>query len=75
MKRVIAAAAVAAFGFVDAASAADLPRKAPPIVPAPALYSWSGFYVGGNVGGTWSTTDWTFFNGANSEAFSQHAAC
>lgn len=51
MKRVIAAAAVAAFGFVGAASAADLPRKAPPIAPAPALYSWSGFYVGGNVGG------------------------
>ena len=32
-----------------AASAADLPMKA---VTAPApVYSWSGFYIGGNIGG------------------------
>src|SRR5262245_42948274 len=37
-----------------AASAADLPSKAPGVPPAPPpTYNWSGFYVGGNVGGAW----------------------
>src|SRR5262245_45686638 len=35
------------------ASAADLPRKAPAVVPAPAVYNWSGFYVGGHGGYGW----------------------
>jgi outer membrane immunogenic protein len=36
------------------AIAADLPLKAPP-APAPVpLFSWSGFYIGANVGGAWS---------------------
>jgi outer membrane immunogenic protein len=34
------------------ASAADMPLKAPPPAPAP-VYSWTGFYIGGNVGGAW----------------------
>ena len=38
------------------AYAADLPIKAPPVV-APA-YNWTGFYVGGNVGGAWGQTDY-----------------
>jgi outer membrane immunogenic protein len=52
-KFVVAAAAVAAFGFVGAASAADMAVKAP-IYKAPpvALYNWTGFYVGVQVG--WS---------------------
>jgi outer membrane immunogenic protein len=37
-----------------AASAADLPMKAPMLAPA-AVYSWTGFYVGGNVGGGGAT--------------------
>ncbi len=41
--------------FAGAASAADLPMKsAPYVAPAPAT-SWTGFYIGGNVGGA-STT-------------------
>jgi outer membrane immunogenic protein len=35
-----------------AASAADLPGKALGVPPAPPS-NWSGFYVGGNVGGAW----------------------
>jgi outer membrane immunogenic protein len=31
------------------ASAADMPLKAPPPAPVP-VYSWTGFYVGGNLG-------------------------
>ena len=46
--------AIAAFG--GSAAAADLPArvytKAPP--PLEAAYTWTGFYVGGNIGGGWS---------------------
>jgi outer membrane immunogenic protein len=39
------------------ANAADLPpRPAPAPVYAPSTYSWSGFYVGGNIGGAWTHT-------------------
>jgi len=37
---------------LSAASAADMPLKAPPPPPAP-VWSWTGFYIGGNVGGVW----------------------
>src|SRR6476659_8356282 len=44
--------------FVQLASAADLPAKAPPAMLAPApVYSWTGFYFGGNVGGAWTQSD------------------
>ena len=36
------------------AFAADLPVKAPYMAPI-ALYNWTGFYIGGNVGGAWET--------------------
>lgn len=51
-------AAVAALGCVGAASAADMPVKAP-IMNAPAVvpFSWTGFYVGGTVGGAWTRSD------------------
>jgi outer membrane immunogenic protein len=35
------------------AIAADLPVKAPPMMPAAVVYNWTGFYVGGNVGYSW----------------------
>ena len=50
-------AATAAIGvFGSAATAADLPRKAPaPVVaPPPPIWNWTGFYVGGHVGAGWS---------------------
>ncbi len=52
-----------AFTVASAATAlaADIPRmvyKAPP--PAPALYSWTGFYVGAHGGGMWSDMDWFY---------------
>jgi outer membrane immunogenic protein len=34
------------------ANSADMPLKAPPPPPAP-VWSWTGFYIGGNVGGVW----------------------
>ena len=62
MKRFLlssAAASVVALTSV-AAQAADLPRRAytPPPVVAP-LFSWTGFYVGANIGGAWADTDIT----------------
>src|SRR6266581_5754737 len=47
------------------ASAADLGpvRKAPPrapaayVPPAPPPFSWTGFYIGGNVGAAWTRGD------------------
>ncbi len=34
------------------AMAADMPLKAPP-APVPPPFSWTGWYIGGNVGGSW----------------------
>jgi len=48
------AATALATAAVSAASAADLPSQAPP--PAPILapiFTWTGFYVGGNLGAGW----------------------
>ena len=51
-KLLIATAAVA---FATAASAADLPMKAPPMVAAAPVSSWTGCYVSGGVGyGMWN---------------------
>ncbi len=48
---------IAALGLIGTpALAADMALKAPPPAPAPA-YSWTGFYIGGNVGYGWSHRD------------------
>jgi outer membrane immunogenic protein len=51
------AASIALIG--TPAFAAEMPVKAP---PAPISYSWTGFYVGGNLGGGWDHSDWTGTN-------------
>src|SRR5690242_4704160 len=50
--------AVLALGIVPA-SAADLrmPTKAPPLAPAP-VATWTGCYVGANIGGAWANEDY-----------------
>lgn len=60
MKKVmLGVVALVAAGVVPAL-AADLPArtytKAPAAV-APAVYNWTGFYVGGNAGGAWGSFD------------------
>lgn len=49
--------------------AADMAVKAPP--PAAPIWSWAGFYVGGNVGYSWgrAPTDVTFISNATGAAF------
>jgi len=49
----LATAAVALLGLSNAGQAADLPVKAPP-PPPPPLFSWTGFYLGGNIGAAWT---------------------
>jgi outer membrane immunogenic protein len=38
-----------------AAGAAELPMKAPPAPPPAPAFSWTGCYIGGDVGGAWAT--------------------
>lgn len=50
----------AVFGFFSSAAlAADLPNaKGPPaFAPPPPVFSWSGFYLGGQIGYQWGTSD------------------
>jgi len=53
-------AVIASMGLSHAAAAADMPVKAPPLPPPPAVYDWSGFYIGGNLGGVWSNQSFQF---------------
>ena len=57
---VLAAAAMAL--AASAASAADLPRKAPPayIPPAPPPITWTGCYIGANIGGVFTRAEAEF---------------
>jgi outer membrane immunogenic protein len=54
---ILAAVAASAMLGIGAASAADLPLKARPYIAAAPVYSWTGFYVGGNVGYGWENKD------------------
>ena len=71
-KTLIASAAFIAIGTAVAA-AADMPVNAP---PPPLPFSWTGFYVGGNIGGAWTNNRWTdtllltnFNNNSNNRVF------
>jgi outer membrane immunogenic protein len=58
MRKVVSAALVSSF-IATPLWAADMAVKAPPPVAAPA-YSWTGIYVGGNVGYGWRDPTVTF---------------
>jgi outer membrane immunogenic protein len=66
-------AAASTVTFTQITIAADIPLKAPAPASVPTVpYNWTGLYAGGNIGGSWSSTDWTFFNGATFEPISQN---
>lgn len=59
MKGILTATIVASFFAVGSAHAADMARpvyKAPVAVAAP-VSSWTGFYIGGNAGYSWSNSN------------------
>jgi outer membrane immunogenic protein len=49
---------LAALAIGTPAMAADMPLKAPII--APVVFSWTGFYIGGNLGYSWGRADTDF---------------
>ncbi len=68
LKAIATALFVAATGAADA-SVADLARTPSPVVPLAVPYSWTGFYVGANVGyGMGSTTNEQWVPSAGLEA-------
>jgi outer membrane immunogenic protein len=54
---ILVAAMVSGFAGMSAVQAADMPVKARPMVVDPP-FSWTGFYIGGYVGGLWGSKDW-----------------
>jgi outer membrane immunogenic protein len=58
MKKILSATVLALIGATSSAFAADMAAKAPLYkAPPPILISnWTGFYIGGNVGGGWANT-------------------
>jgi outer membrane immunogenic protein len=77
----VVASASAAMLFSDPANAADLARKAPPPMVAPApVYSWTGCYVGAHVGWGWGHANHTessfssSFHGSASSGLNQNGA-
>jgi len=63
MRRLLRAAILgwATLSVSGIANAADLglPAPAPPPVPAYIPFSWTGFYIGGNIGAAWTQGDFT----------------
>ena len=57
MKRTFAAAVGLIALGTSAALAADLPVKAP--VYTPPAFSWTGCYIGGNIGTAWTDSNWS----------------
>jgi outer membrane immunogenic protein len=67
--RYLSAALIAAFAaaaITQIASAADMPRKAPVYSPPAApMFTWTGCYIGGQVGYKWANSDPTWANSGN----------
>jgi outer membrane immunogenic protein len=69
--------AAGTIALVCSAEAADLPAArmpaAAPMIYAPPVYNWTGFYVGGNVGGGFANSNWTDPFGAANNTFSDNS--
>ena len=62
VKNALAGVAAAATTMIAPVLAADVPVRSPvikaPVIAAP-VYSWSGCYMGGHIGGLWGESEWT----------------
>jgi len=63
-KLLLLSAVVALLGSVNPGRAADLSVKAPPPIPVP-IFTWTGFYLGANIGGAWAQRNITDIFGNN----------
>src|SRR5215475_5472476 len=60
-----AVSTIALISAIGAASAADMPTKGPVVAPAPLpVASWTGFYIGGNIGAGRLNTTFNFLTEA-----------
>ena len=68
MRRIVFASslATAAIAATAPVHAADLGPMVPNAPPAPVYYSWTGLYLGGNLGGGWGRESHEIFDGAAS---------
>lgn len=64
MLRRILMASVGAIALAGSAIAADLPSRAPAPAYIPPPYSWSGLYIGGQIGYAWGQANSSTFEGA-----------
>jgi outer membrane immunogenic protein len=64
MKKIILLTAATLFTLSGLAHAADMPVKPRMAASPPPAWSWSGCYIGGNVGGLRGDTDWIASNAA-----------
>ena len=58
VRRLVLALGVLSVGSASAL-AADLPVKAPALIPPPP-FTWTGCYIGGHAGGDWARSHWTY---------------
>jgi outer membrane immunogenic protein len=72
-KLLLSTAALALVALAAPASAADLAArpytKAPAYAPAAPIYNWTGFYIGGHIGGAFPGNDNNLLGGSNDGTF------
>jgi outer membrane immunogenic protein len=63
MRPQILLASVGAIAIAGSAAAADLTRRPPPpvYVPPPPIFTWTGLYIGGQIGYAWARDNANFF--------------
>lgn len=68
---VLGCSAMLAASGIGIAVAADVPPPVPPptYVPAVQVFSWTGFYIGGNAGYGWSNASGTFTTASGPDPF------